>query len=69
MEIAGESFDITKDSNLLKLYCPKASFGGFHKVIYKSLEGRWVIVGMDWDGEPRLAMTWFLGTGGNPFSI
>lgn len=66
--MAGESFDITKDSNLLKMYSPKASVGGSHKVVSKSLEERWLIVAMDWDGEPRLAMRWFWGNGGNPFS-
>lgn len=66
--MAGENFDLTNDNNILSLNSPKASVGGPYRIVYKNLEERWVIVAMDWNEEPRLAMRWFWGNGGNPFS-
>ncbi|KQS93013.1 hypothetical protein [Chryseobacterium sp. Leaf394] len=66
--MAGQSFNLTIDSNILTLNSPKASVGGPYKVVYKNIDERWVIVAMDWELEPRLAIRWFWGNGGNPFS-
>lgn len=66
--MAGENFDLTNDNSILSLNSPKASLGGPYKVVYKNQDERWVIVAMDWDGEPRLGIRWFWGNGGNPFS-
>ncbi|WP_374363082.1 hypothetical protein [Cloacibacterium sp.] len=66
--MAGQTFDLTNDTNILNLRSPKISVGGPYVVIFKNLEERWAIVAMDWDQEPRLAIRWFWGNGGNPFS-
>lgn len=66
--MAGQSFDLTKDSNILAINSPKTSVGGPYKVVYKNIDERWAIVVMDWDGQPCLGIRWFLGNGGNPFS-
>lgn len=54
--MAGETFDLTSDSNILNLKSPRASVGGPYTVVFKNLEERWAIVAMDWDEEPRLAI-------------
>ena len=64
----GESFDLTNDNNILSINSPKVSVGGPYKVVFKNEQERWVIVAMDWDGEPRLGIRWFWGNGGSPFS-
>jgi hypothetical protein len=66
--MSGESFDLNKDSEILKLNSPKNSVKGPYKVVYKDVAERWVIVALDWDEKPSLAMRWFWGNGGNPFS-
>lgn len=66
--MAGKDFDLTNDDNILSLNSPRASVGGPYKVVFKNIDERWVIIAMDWDGEPRLGMRWFWGNGGNPFS-
>lgn len=66
--MAGETFDLTDDNNILSLRSPKASIGGPYRVVFKNIEERWVIVAIEWNNEPRLAMRWFWGNGGNPFS-
>ncbi|MBL1410969.1 hypothetical protein [Sphingobacterium faecale] len=66
--MAGQTFDLTDDNKILSLRSPKASISGPYKVVFKNIEERWAIVAIDWDGEPRLAIRWFWGNGGNPFS-
>lgn len=66
--MAGITFDLTDDNNILALNSPKTSVGGPYKVVYKNIDERWVIVALNWEGEPRLGIRWFWGNGGNPFS-
>ena len=66
--MSGQTFDLTKDSNILAINSPKTSVGGPYKVVYKNIDERWAIVVMDWEGEPCLGIRWFWGNGGNPFS-
>lgn len=66
--MAGEKFNLDDDEAILGLNSPKNSVGGPYRVVYKNTEERWVIIALDWDGEPRLGIRWFWGNGGNPFS-
>jgi len=66
--MAGDKFDLTNDHNVLSLNSPKNSVGGPYKVVYKDIDERFVIVALDWNDVPSLAMRWFWGNGGNPFS-
>lgn len=66
--MAGESFNLNDDNAILKLNSPKNSIDGPYKVVYKDVDERWVIVALNWDGNPSLATRWFWGNGGNPFS-
>lgn len=66
--MSGKNFDLNDDKEILKLNSPKSSIDGPYKVVYKDVVDRWVIVVLDWDGSPCLAMRWFWGNGGNPFS-
>ena len=64
----GESFSLEDDSKILEINSPKDEVGGPYVVVFKELEGRWAIVAMNWDGEPRLGIRWFWGSSGNPLS-
>ena len=66
--MAGEKFDLDNDSEILKLNSPKKSIDGPYKVVYKNIHERWVIVALDWDNEPNLAIRWFWDKSGNPIS-
>ncbi len=66
--MGGENFPLEDDSKILEINSPRRNVGGPYIVVFKSLEERWAIVAMDWDGEPRLGIRWFWGNGGNPFS-
>ena len=66
--MAGETFNLTDDNAILELNSPKNSIDGPYKVVYRDVIERWVIVALDWHGKPSLAMRWFWGNGGNPFS-
>ena len=68
MRGAGESFDITSDSNILTIKSPEDHLAGPYKVIYKDSNNRWVIVAIEWDSQPRLGIRWFYGRGGSPLS-
>lgn len=66
--MSGETFDLTDDNNILSLNSPKNAINGPYKVVYKDIDERWVIVALDWDRNPSLAIRWFWGSAGNPFS-
>jgi hypothetical protein len=66
--MAGETFDLNDDNAILGLNSPKISIKGPYKVVYKDVAERWAIVALDWNGSPSLAIRWFWGNGGNPFS-
>jgi hypothetical protein len=66
--MSGETFDLTDDNNILSLNSPKNAVNGPYKVVYKDVNERWAIVVLDWDSKPSLAIRWFWGNGGNPFS-
>ena len=66
--MAGETFNLNDDNAILKLNSPKTSIDGPYKVVYKDVNERWAIVALKWEGNPSLAMRWFWGNGGNPFS-
>jgi len=66
--MSGETFDLTNDNNILSLNSPKNSIKGPYRVVYKDIDERWAIVALDWDSNPNLAIRWFWGNGGNPFS-
>jgi len=68
MKNTGEDFDITDDSNILKIDSPAAHLLGPYTVVFKNIDERWAIVTLEWDGNPRLGIRWFFGNGGNPFS-
>ena len=66
--MSGEKFNLKDNEKILEINSPKNSVGGPYVVVYKDLVERWVIVAMDWDGEPRLGIRWFWSKGGNPLS-
>lgn len=66
--MSGELFDLEKNAEIQKLRSPKSRISGPIAVVYKAMEERWVIVAFLWDGKPVLAMRWFWGKSGNPFS-
>ena len=63
----GEDFDLLQDDLILKINSPRNSVNT-HKVVYKNIEERWVIVALRWDGLPRLGIRWFWDTNGMPNS-
>ncbi len=63
----GEDFDLLQDDLILQINSPQNSVNT-HKVVYKNIEERWVIVALRWDGLPRLGIRWFWGTNGMPNS-
>ncbi|MDR1933140.1 MAG: hypothetical protein LBQ57_10015 [Spirochaetales bacterium] len=63
---AGENFDIADNDNILKINSPRDHVGGPFSVVYKSLNARWAIVALAWDGQPMLGLRYFWGTAGNP---
>ena len=66
--MSGETFDLNDDNNILSLNSPKNAVRGPYKVVYKDIDERWAIVALDWDSKSSLAIRWFWGNGGNPFS-
>ena len=64
----GEDFKLQNDDEILAINSPKSSCGGPYIVVSKSLESRWAIIALDWDGVPTLGIRWFWGTMGNPIS-
>lgn len=70
MKKAGENFPLDDDAKILQINSPRTSVSGPYAVVFKKIteEERWVIVAFDWDGEPRLGIRWFFGSGGNPIS-
>lgn len=64
--MAGESFDLTIDADILNLNSPLHSVGGPYNIVYKNITERWAVVALDWDGEPRLGIRWFWGSTGTP---
>ena len=64
----GQNFSLDNDEQILQIRSPRESVGGPFVVVYKNTVERWVIVAMDWDGEPRLGIRWFWDGSGNPFS-
>lgn len=68
MNNTGETFPLEKDEKILQINSPRTNLSGPYVVVFKNLEERWAIVAIEWDEEPRLAIRWFWGNGGNPFS-
>lgn len=66
--MSGVNFNLDDNNNILSLNSPKTSIAGPYSVVYKDIDQRWAIVALDWDGEPSIAIRWFWGNGGNPFS-
>lgn len=66
--MGGQDIDLSVDEEILKIRSPRDSVGGPYVVLNKSIDGRWAIVTLEWDGEPSLGMRWFWGSAGNPFS-
>lgn len=64
--MAGEKCDLSNDDLILNINSPKKSVGGPYKVIHKDQIERWAIVALDWGGDPRLGIRWFVDTKGNP---
>ncbi|MDR0604047.1 MAG: hypothetical protein LBG80_07075 [Bacteroidales bacterium] len=64
----GEKFNLGMDEEILKINSPKEHCKGPYIVVFKSPEGRWVIVGLDWDNSPTLGIRWFWDKTGNPSS-
>jgi hypothetical protein len=67
--MAGETFDLMDDGAILSINSPQSHVsGGPYNVVYKDIGDRWVIVAIDWDDTPRLAIRWFWDSMGNPVS-
>jgi hypothetical protein len=64
----GEIFDLEIDANILAINSPKSCVDGPYKIVYKHIEERWVIIALDWNGQPRLGIRWFWDKSGNPIS-
>lgn len=52
------------DMKILSVCSPKNAVDGPYEVVYKS--DYWAIVTMDYEGEPRLGIRWFIGEIGTP---
>ncbi|ADQ80434.1 hypothetical protein Palpr_2298 [Paludibacter propionicigenes WB4] len=66
--MSGEKFDLEIDANILAINSPQSCVNGPYKIVYKHIKERWVIIALDWDGEPRLGIRWFWDKSGNPIS-
>lgn len=64
----GESFEIEKDEEILKINSPRESLGGPYAVVSKCCSERWALVAINWEGVPTLGIKWFWGKNGNPIS-
>ena len=64
----GEDFNLENDEEILKIDSPKEHCEGPYIVVYKNIKQRWVIVALDWNKEPNLAIRWFWDSNGNPVS-
>jgi hypothetical protein len=67
-EMAGELTNLEDDNAILAINSPKDSVKGPYSVVFRSLEERYAIVALDWNGEPSLGIRWFWGNKGNPIS-
>ena len=66
---AGKDFSLEDDNKILQINSPQKHMGDSpYAVVYKNLSDRYVIVAIDWDGKPHLAIRWFWSTMGNPTS-
>lgn len=65
---AGENFNLQNKESILQINSPKRYVSGPYVVVHVETGKRWAIVAMDWREEPCLAIRWFHGTGGQPFS-
>lgn len=64
----GQDFNLENDDRILEINSPKVSVGGPYSVVFKSIEDRFAVVALDWDGNPKLAIRWFWNKNGNPSS-
>jgi len=64
---AGKDYPL-EIADLLKIKSPKAHLTGPFVVVHLDTKDRWAIVAADWNKEPRLAIRWFYGKSGQPFS-
>ena len=55
----GEDFKLQNDDEILAINSPKSSCCGPYIVVSKSLESRWAIVALDWEGTSTLGIRWF----------
>ncbi len=69
MRDCGKEFPLTNDAKILKINSPRNRVtGGPYIVVYRNIKERWVIVALDWDKKPSLAIRWFWDKSGNPVS-
>lgn len=66
--MAGELLNLNDDVLILAIRSPMKSVRGPYQVVYRSLEERYAIVALEWDGVPSLGIRWFWGRIGNPIS-
>jgi hypothetical protein len=64
----GEKFKLENDDEILKINSPKELLKGPYMVVYKSIEDKWVIVALRWEGKPSLGIRWFWKKSGTPSS-
>ncbi len=64
----GENFPIQDPERILEIDSPRENLDGPYTVVFTSIEERWSIVTISWDGQPRLGIRWFWSRGGNPIS-
>ena len=65
---AGTQFELSSNSEILKINSPKKNIGGPYAVVYKNTESRWVLSVLTWDNKPHLGIRWFWGSSGMPTS-
>ena len=65
---AGENFDMTKNTNILKINSPKNRVSGPFVLVYKNIKSRWALVAFSWDKKPQLGLRWFWDNAGMPIS-
>lgn len=66
MIFAGEKFDLRDNSKISKINSPKEHVTGQPFVLYKDYINRFVIVALEYDGNPRLGIRHFWDTSGYP---
>lgn len=63
---AGLTFPLNSNKDILEINSPRNDIKGPWFVVHKDEADRWVIVIMNWKGEPHLGIRWFYGNQGTP---